>query len=341
MRIRYEDGIHVEGEGVSIAMDVSKMTRSQMALITHAHWDHSKAFGFDGLTKASTGATLELAKASGGNISRWARIEVGQSMEIGGFRIEAHNAGHILGSVQYELRLGDYSIVYTGDLNLEDTLISRAAEPISCDVLLIEATYGHPSHTRPTREIIINGIVEWAIRTIREGFTPLFYADGLGNSQELISIFNRYTKIPIVVHGKIAKLSRIYKAHGFPLEFFEEGDLRGEGLDRSDRILLMPKRAKFKRTGRHRPALVSGWGDIGGFGMEAFPLSDHADFGSLLRYVEESSPNLVLTVHGGAYDRVLAKAIESRLGIRARPLRIGPWDALERRGKWGAKYPTW
>lgn len=327
MRIRYEDGIYVEGEGVSIAMDSSKMPRSQMALVTHAHWDHSKAFGFNGLTKASTEATLEFMKVSGGNISRWTRIEVGQSLEVGGFRIEAHNAGHILGSVQYELRSSDYAVVYTGDLNLEDTLVSRAAEPISCDILLIEATYGHPSHARPSREAIINAMVEWSIRTIRKGFVPVLYADGLGNSQELISIFNRYTKIPVVVHDKIAKFSRIYKAHGFPLEFFEAKGLGEEGLDRSDHILLMPKRAKFKPTGRHKPALVSGWGDIGGFGMEAFPLSDHADFGSLMRYVEESSPDLVLTVHGGAYDWVLAKAIESVFGIRARPLRIGPLDA--------------
>ncbi|MEM2227170.1 MAG: MBL fold metallo-hydrolase [Candidatus Bathyarchaeia archaeon] len=327
MKIRYEEGIYIEGEGISIAMDASKMPRSQMALVTHAHWDHCKAFWFDGLPKASTKATLEFVKVSGRSISRWTRIEIGQSLEVGDFRIKAHNAGHILGSVQYDLRSGDYEVVYTGDLNLEDTLISRAAQPISCDILLIEATYGHPSHARPPREAVINAIVEWSIQIIRKGLIPVLYADSLGNSQELISIFNRYTRIPVVVHEKIAKLSCIYKAHGFPLEFFDMGDFGEEELNRCDHILLMPKGAKLKLTRRHKPALVSGWGDIGGFGMETFPLSDHADFGSLMGYVEESSPDLVLTVHGGAYDRVLAKAIESSLGIRARPLNTGPWDS--------------
>ncbi len=325
MRIYYEGGICLEGGGSSIAMDASKMPRSRVALITHAHRDHSRAFGFHGPLKASTEATLELVKAHRGVAPGWARVEIGESLELGGFRIKAHNAGHVLGSVQYEISSGDYTIVYTGDLNLEDTLVSRAAEPIPCDVLLIEATYGHPSHDRPPREEIINDILEWAIRTIRSGSIPVLYADGLGNSQELISIFNRYTKIPVLVHRRIAKLSGIYKAHGFPLEFLDAGDPCAERLDRSDHVVLMPKGAKFKLTEKHRPALVSGWGMGGGIGMEAFPLSDHADFGSLMRYVEESPPDLVLTVHGGPYDRALAKAIEGAFGIAARPLAIAPW----------------
>jgi len=331
LRIGYEDGIYIEGGGGRIALDASKMPHCQAALVTHAHWDHSKAFRFAGLEKASTKATLEFVRMSQRDVSGWIRIEAGQSLEIGGFHIEAHNAGHILGSVQYELRSDRYTVVYTGDVNLEDTLISRAAEPIPCDVLVIEATYGHPSHNRPPREDVINGMVEWAIRTIRGGQTPVLYADGLGNSQELISIFNRYTKIPVVVHGRIAKLSQIYKAHGFPLEFIDAKDLEAEGVDRSDHIVLLPKGSRFRLAKEHRPALASGWDGIAGGGMEAFPLSDHADFGSLMRYVEGSSPSFVLTVHGGPYDWVLAKAIERGFGVGARPISAGPHEVKGRR----------
>jgi putative mRNA 3-end processing factor len=49
----------------------------------------------------------------------------------------------------------------------------------------------------------------------------------------------------------------------------------------------------------------------------AFPLSDHADFPSLLRYARATRASRVLTVHG--YARELAGALR-REGIRAEEL---------------------
>src|SRR6266581_4584621 len=50
---------------------------------------------------------------------------------------------------------------------------------------------------------------------------------------------------------------------------------------------------------------------------DAFPLSDHADFPSLMRYAKASGARRVLTVHG--YARELAGHLR-REGIRAEPL---------------------
>ena len=56
------------------------------------------------------------------------------------------------------------------------------------------------------------------------------------------------------------------------------------------------------------------------YGLDAqFPLSDHADFDDLLRFVAASRPKRVYTVFSHAVD--LAREIERRLRIRAEPLR--------------------
>ena len=49
-----------------------------------------------------------------------------------------------------------------------------------------------------------------------------------------------------------------------------------------------------------------------------FPISDHADFSSTMKFIEECSPKQVYTVHGSTKE--LAKQVEKQLGISAQPL---------------------
>ena len=56
------------------------------------------------------------------------------------------------------------------------------------------------------------------------------------------------------------------------------------------------------------------------YGLDAqFPLSDHADFDDLLRFVDACRPKRVYTVFSHPVD--LAKEIERRLRIPAEPLK--------------------
>jgi putative mRNA 3-end processing factor len=67
--------------------------------------------------------------------------------------------------------------------------------------------------------------------------------------------------------------------------------------------------------------VLTGWAIDGRRGFRgadaAFPLSDHADFPSLLRYARATGAARVLTIHG--YARELATALR-REGLRAEPL---------------------
>ena len=75
---------------------------------------------------------------------------------------------------------------------------------------------------------------------------------------------------------------------------------------------------------RRRTAVLTGWAIDGGRmfrGVDAaFPLSDHCDYPSLLRYARATGAARVFTVHGHADQ--LAAAL-CREGIRAQPLREG------------------
>jgi len=77
----------------------------------------------------------------------------------------------------------------------------------------------------------------------------------------------------------------------------------------------------MRGVGRRRTAVLTGWAVDGARHFRAdaaFPLSDHADFPSLVRYAKATGAARVFTVHGFAAD--LAAALRDE-GLRAEPLR--------------------
>src|SRR5205814_10498134 len=89
------------------------------------------------------------------------------------------------------------------------------------------------------------------------------------------------------------------------------------------KVLVCPPSANrsrmLEKIARKRVALISGWAvdpsAIYRYQVDAaFPLSDHADYGDLLRYVDLVRPTRVLTLHGFASD--FARDVRER-GIEA------------------------
>jgi len=84
----------------------------------------------------------------------------------------------------------------------------------------------------------------------------------------------------------------------------------------------LARSAAVLRIRKRRTAVLTGWAVEGGKfryrGMDAaFPLSDHADYPSLLRYARASGARRVLTVHGHAAE--LSAALRAQ-GIRSEPM---------------------
>ncbi|MEM2875364.1 MAG: MBL fold metallo-hydrolase [Candidatus Bathyarchaeia archaeon] len=316
INVRWNGGIEVDGEDTALILDpISYNPECLHALITHAHSDHSMGLYLPFRDIYSTKETMDLANIYHPTKSKgWHPINLGSKFRVGEFEVKVHNAGHILGSVLYEVAMDEGNFVYTGDLNTVKTLMMEAAEPTPCDILAIDATFGSPSFIFPSREDLSTEIVRWAISSLRKNMIPTFQTDSMGNAQEIISILNKATNIPIVTHPRISAVNTVYGAYGYSLNYLdarsEEAD---ELLSECSCALILPKGASAPKKAKPNIALASGWALYIKDDRKPLPLSDHADFINLIKFISEAHPDIVLTFHGGKRNVVLADYVERKL----------------------------
>ncbi len=289
-------------------------------MISHAHYDHARGFEFPVQRKYSTKETLELYEAdSSHKVGNWLQARYGRRLKVGEVEVEAHDAGHVLGSAQYEVITPEGNLVYASQINFTDTLLSRAAEVAPCDLLIIEATYPNTTQNIP-RESVVADIVKWALECIKDHRIPALVADSVGDAQELIRIFNLWTEIPVIVHPRIARINKIYESHGIGLRYLDAStDEAVSMIEHSRCAVVVPRRFDTTRYGNFKTAYVSGWATkYGDDSQKFFPLSMQADLNQLLRYVEEARPKTVLTLYGAS--ELFAQMVSKRLGVPARQL---------------------
>jgi hypothetical protein len=221
----------------------------------------------------------------------------------GEHRLTLFPAGHVLGSAQLMIEGERGSFVYTGDFKLARSYTCEPPEVKRCDVLLMECTYGRPQYVFPPREEVEDAIVAFATKALEDAHAPVFFAYSLGKAQEAMAILGK-AGIPLTVHGAVHAIARCYEESGVKLPPYERYDaLTYDGT----RALIwppsgkkLPKALKDKPT---RTAMLSGWAlDKTAqyrYGADAcIPLSDHADYTALLRYIELAQPKKVLLNHG-------------------------------------------
>lgn len=322
LTVRYRRGVVVEYGCDTVNFDPTGLT-PHPAFVSHAHADHSAAFKHPDIWKGSTEETRRLVEALGwGRGQNWRELHVDGSLRIGEIEVRGHNAGHVLGSLLLEAITPEGTVLYTGDFNVGDSYTMEAAEAVECDILVIETTFASPLFSFPSRREIALEMVKWAVfDAIPRGRTPAFRTDPIGNAQEVISIFNRYTNLPVLTLGSVTKASDIYRAYGFKLEYIDARSEEGKELLEDGRcVLIAPKGSKLSSE-RLEPALASGWAAImKGRSSRPFPLSDHSDFKGILRFIRGCRPKKVLTFHGTALSRGFPEYLRRKLGIEAYPL---------------------
>ncbi|MGQ9551631.1 MAG: hypothetical protein ACUVUE_04300 [Candidatus Bathycorpusculaceae bacterium] len=324
MAIGWNGGIYLEYDSARLIFDPQRKHNScDRAFITHAHHDHSKGFGFKETQKFSTKETKQIAETYWKRIDSWQQLQLGEGTEVDSVEILCHNAGHVLGSAMFEVRTREGNILYTGDLQFKDSLTLKGAEPVECDVLIIESTFGSSSFKFPERETVAQEMIRWAEKTIRKKKVPVFKADALGNAQEITRAFNMYSDLPVTVHQRVDLINRLYNANGQHLEYVDSNpEETADVISAGECIFIAPKNANLPYSSRFEQALVSGWALWTKSGKTAFPLSDHADFDQLIEFVAACKPKTALTCFGGRFDSDLARQIHRHLGIEARPLNL-------------------
>ncbi len=312
----------VEGEirvrGSALFLDARR--RRPCGFVSHAHTDH---LGRHDRTLA-TAATAALARHRLGERARGEVVPLAYRtpVEHEELTLELFPAGHVLGSAQIRVtpRAGPV-LGYTGDLCTEPTETAEPAQVMECEVLLLESTFGLPRYVFPPKEEVLAAVRTFVDRALNEGETPVLLGYSLGKAQEALRHFGALG-YPCRAHPVVHAVNQVYEAQGVALPNVRE--LGPEGPNPGEVVVVPPQLARsavMARVRRRRTAMLTGWAIDGPRGFRgadaAFPLSDHADFPSLVRYARATGARRVLTLHGHAEP--LAKALR-RHGIHADPL---------------------
>lgn len=291
------------------------------AFVSHAHFDHFAAHK----EIIATPATVRLMRARLRGRRTEHPLPFGQTEQLTpGTTITLHPAGHMLGSAQCLLNHERHgSLLYAGDFKLRP---SRAAEPcaiLQAGTLIIETTFGKPRYVFPPAEKILDDIIAFCRDTLDSGATPVLYAYSLGKSQEVLASLAG-AQLPILLHPETHRITRVCESLGATFPPYAPFDPDPRAL--AGRVVICPPQTEnsafLKKIPARRTAMISGWAIDRSttYRMRcdaAFPLSDHADYSDLLRYVELVRPRIVYTTHGCTAE--FSKTLRDQ-GIEAWPL---------------------
>jgi putative mRNA 3-end processing factor len=308
--------------GTALHLDAQR--RAACAFVSHAHGDH---IGRHDRTIA-TPATLALMNHRLGEPKRIRQAEqlpvaYREPFGLGNLTLELLPAGHVLGSAQLRVTLEDRrTLGYSGDLCTDTPWAAEPSEVMSCDVLVLESTFGRPRYVFPPKQETLAAIRAFCDDALSDGVTPVLYAYALGKAQEILA-FLAGAGYACRCHPVVHAINRIYQAHGVALPGVRPLDAEGVA---AGEVVVVPQQLAWspamRAVTKRRTAVLTGWaldGDRFFRGVDAaFPLSDHADHPSLLAYARATGAARVFTVHGHADE--LAAALR-RQGIRAEPLR--------------------
>jgi DNA ligase-1 len=311
-QVEFRAGVHLP----QIAWWLDAHFPQRRSFVSHAHSDHVARHG-EILCSAGT-SRLMRARLPGERVEHV--LPFGQTEQLTtDATVSLHPAGHIHGSAQSLITHEQHgSLLYTGDFKLR---VGRSAEPCAtprADVLIMETTFGRPQYVFPPTEDVLRDIAGFCHDCLDDGETPVLFGYSLGKSQELLCGLAA-DRLPVMLHPQTLRLTRIYEELGitFPAyRGFDANEVAGH-------VVICPPQSGsspfLRQIPRRRTAVITGWAmDPGAIYRHqcdaAFPLSDHADFPDLLRFVEAVQPRRVLTLHGFAQD--FARTLRER-GLEA------------------------
>jgi DNA ligase-1 len=297
--IRYDRGIELPDHGLWLDPHDGK----PFAFVSHAHSDHLGAHA-EVILSRGTSALMQ-ARMPGKRVEHV--LEFGETFQRKDFAMTLLAAGHIFGSAQSFVESDAGTLLYTGDFKLRPGMSAEPTQWRQADTLIMETTYGLPRYRMPPTKETIANMVEFCRDALAEGAVPILLGYSLGKSQEILCALVAAGLTPML-HESVWRLTEIYRRlqPEFPCTYERYSAEKVTG-----KVLICPPGAtrwkmitqlKHKRT-----AVLTGWaldpGAVYRYQCDAaFPLTDHADYPDLLRYVELVQPRRVLTLHGFAAE---------------------------------------
>jgi putative mRNA 3-end processing factor len=275
-RYLLDAGIKFIQHGVEYPKELDKIFGLDGIFLSHAHLDHSGALPMlehkqlncpiyvTNLTWKITNLLLQdsyhLAKLKHihpayverdinkvKNDLRFVRYDQQYETHDSKIKFQFINAGHIPGSASILMNIEGKTLLYTGDMNTEDTnlMIPSDLEKLQneIDILITENTYGDRIH--PDRSESEKGLIESIEECVKGGGSALVPVFGVGRSQEVLIILSKLNSdIPIYLDGMSRKLTDL---------MLKSDD---KYIDNIDILEKMYKRVNIVKHGKERTQIA-------------------------------------------------------------------------------------
>lgn len=299
----------------------------ERAVITHAHSDHARRGSRFYFCSASG---VELLKCRLGQKIAVQGLPFGESFQLGGVQVSLHPAGHILGSAQVRVQRGSEVWAVSGDFKRDPDPSCEPFEVVQCDTWITEATFGTPKYVWDAAQNHGEKIMAWWEGNRAIGRNSLLFGYSLGKAQRILAELAPYAKQPVVIHGAMEALTQCYRDQMRVLAPTRVLDEMPTGKRWSGELILAPPSVVDSQwafeLGDYETAFASGWmlGSQSRWrGVEkkeyshGFVMSDHADWPTLNRTIDETGATRVYVLHRGL--GALVRHLRKR-GIDAYPV---------------------
>lgn len=307
------------------------------AIITHGHADHARSGHGEVF---ATPETIDIMRTRYylGDETRENGLKYGQRFDLGnGVTLWFASAGHILGSAQAVIEFEGTRVVAAGDYKRHSDPTCAPFEVIPCDVFITEATFALPVFQHPPLETEVEKLLR-SLRTLPNR-THIVGVYALGKCQRVMKTLRLAGyEAPFYIHGALKRLTELYESYG---QDFGTWELVSD-IPRADKhlfqgkIVLCPPAQINDRWSRRfadpLPTVASGWMQIRARARQkraemALVVSDHADWGDLIRTCEETKAGDIWITHGRV--EALEYALKQR-GMQAKALNlIGRDESVE------------
>jgi putative mRNA 3-end processing factor len=274
------------------------------AIITHGHADHARSGHGSVLATPDTVAIMKVRYGED-CAGQFQSLDFNTPLAMDDTTITFFPAGHILGSAQVLIEAEGQRVVVTGDYKRRPDRTAQPYEPVACDLLITEATFGLPVFQHPDPKDEIARLLKSVTAQPERAHLVGCYA--LGKAQRVIALLrDAGWDQPIYLHGAMIRLCELYQELGVDL-----GELiPATGMPKAamaGQIVIAPPSAIRDRWSRRFPDPVvcqaSGWMSVKQRARQALvelPLviSDHCDWGELTESILESGAETVWVTHG-------------------------------------------
>jgi DNA ligase-1 len=298
IEVRYERGVYLPEQDLWL----DPWDAKPFAFVSHAHSDHIAPH--EEIILSERTSRLLQHRMPGHRTEHV--LPFGEKGTVDGLDLMLLPAGHIFGSAQCFLFAGDETLLYTGDFKLRPGKSAERAQWRHADTLIMETTFGLPRYRFPPTEQVIDQIVAFCRETIEAAQVPVLLGYSLGKAQEILCSLDGAGLTPML-HGSVYRMTRIYEQFGQSFCNY----VRYNANEVAGKVLICPpsinRSQMLEKIPHRRVAMISGWAvdpnAIYRYGVDAaFPLSDHADYDDLIRYVGLVRPRRVFTLHGFAAE---------------------------------------